>query len=98
MRTIMRTLKRPPRGGLFVSGMLRIGHTMCARSLLHADCLDLLFSVGLGLESHRSNLDPGCFGRTGFNDLALLRGLLLDYVVVGAGRGHQKSYGGCRES
>src|SRR5262245_22277402 len=71
--------------------------TLCDWLLLHADCLDLLFSVGLGLERRRPNLDPGCLGRASFDDLALLRRLLLDDVVVGARCRHQKPYGGCRQ-
>src|SRR6185437_14780389 len=58
---------------------------------LDADRFDLLFSVALGLECRRANLDPGRFGRAGLNDLALLRRLLLYNVVVGAGRRHQKT-------
>ena len=51
--------------------------------LFNADCLDLLFRVSLGLESRRSNLDPGGFSWTSFDDLALLRRLFLDDVIVG---------------
>jgi hypothetical protein len=59
---------------------------------LYADGLDLLFSVRLGFECGRSNLYPGGFGRPSFNDLAFLRRFLLDDVVVGTGRGHQKAH------
>jgi hypothetical protein len=59
---------------------------------LYADGLNLLLSVRLGFEPDRSNLYPGRFGRPSFDDLAFLRRLLLDDVVLGTGRGHQKAY------
>jgi hypothetical protein len=49
---------------------------------LYVDGLDVLFSLGLGFECGRSNLYPGGFGRP----------ILLDDVVVGTGRGHQKAH------
>ena len=50
---------------------------------LYADGLNLLLSVRLGFERGRSNLHPGRFGRPSFDDLAFLRRLLLDNVVLG---------------
>ena len=63
-----------------------------------ADCLDLLFSVSLGLEGGWPNLNPGRFSRLRFDDFALLRRFLLDDVIVGARRRYQQPCGGRRQS
>src|SRR6185437_2672294 len=63
----------------------------CDLVLLDADRLDLLFGVALGLECRWTNLDPCCFAWARLNDLAFLRRLLLNDVIVGAGGRHQKA-------
>jgi len=74
-----------------------LGQKMLRRLLFHAHCLDLFFGIALGLEGRRTNLNPGRVCRACLHDLALLRGLLLNDVVVGACRRHQKRNRGARE-
>ena len=71
---------------------------MTIELLLYADRFDLFFCVTLSLEGRRANLDPGCLGRASFDDLALLGGLLLNDVIVSAGRRHKKRDGSAGES
>jgi hypothetical protein len=73
-------------------------HSRKSLALLNADSLDLFLGVGLGFESRWTNLNPSCLGWTRFYDFALLRRLLLNDVVIGAGRGHQQSNDGSRQS
>jgi methionyl-tRNA synthetase len=83
--------KRARRGPRALLGCHRL-------TLLHTDCFDLLFGVGLRLEGRWPDLDPGGFGRTSFDDLALLCRLLLNDVIVGTGRGRDERQGGSGES
>src|SRR5262245_36489397 len=85
-------------GGLSLVDAVAICRNGVSLVLFYTHRLDLFFSFGLSLERHRPDLNPGCFGRTSFDHLALLRRLLLDDVVVGASRRHQQPYGGHRQS